>query len=233
MIRALVSLLAALAVAIVVALGLWVSGGSITNDFGVAMWLSVGWMVVTGVAVLAVARRSRVLRWPLLVGYATSAVAAGLYLGPSAFFDTRVDEDVAEAAPMAHPRKGGAAPANRGSAAHGRPATNVALRAGRFEPVRHAAHGDATFIRLAEGGRVVTLTNFEVENGPDLRVYLVAGPSTTEEQVTDYVDLGGLKGNIGDQQYEVPRGVDISRYATVVVWCRAFSVLFARAPTVA
>jgi len=39
-----------------------------------------------------------------------------------------------------------------------------------------------------------------------------------------------LKGNIGNQQYELPGDVTVSRYSTVVIWCRAFSVLFARAP---
>jgi hypothetical protein len=85
-------------------------------------------------------------------------------------------------------------------------------------------------IDLAEGGRVLTLTGFEVDNGPDLRVYLVAGPAPAEAEVDDYVDLGGLKGNRGDQQYRIPVGVDVGHHSTVVVWCRAFSVLFARAP---
>jgi hypothetical protein len=83
---------------------------------------------------------------------------------------------------------------------------------------------------LAQGGRVLTLTRFEVDNGPDLRVYLVAGPATTEGEVDDFEDLGGLKGNVGNQQYEIPADVSIDRYSTVVIWCRAFSVLFARAP---
>jgi hypothetical protein len=78
---------------------------------------------------------------------------------------------------------------------------------------------------------VLTLTDFDVDNGPDLRLYLVAGPARSEDEVDDYVDLGALKGNRGDQQYELPAGLDLDRYATAVVWCRAFSVLFARAPT--
>ena len=78
---------------------------------------------------------------------------------------------------------------------------------------------------------MLTLTGFEVDNGPDLRLYLVAGPARDEGEVRDYVDLGALKGNRGDQQYRLPAGVDLERYPTVVVWCRAFSVLFARAPT--
>jgi hypothetical protein len=104
------------------------------------------------------------------------------------------------------------------------------LGTGSFESVRHAASGEASAIELAQGGRVLTLTGFEVDNGPDLRVYLVAGPAGSEGEVDDFVDLGGLKGNRGNQQYNIPADINLERYATAVIWCRAFSVLFARAP---
>lgn len=61
-------------------------------------------------------------------------------------------------------------------------------------------------------------------------MYLVAGRARDESQVEAFEDLGGLKGNKGNQQYDIPRGLDLSRYSTVVIWCRAFSVNFARAP---
>jgi hypothetical protein len=107
---------------------------------------------------------------------------------------------------------------------------NVLLGRGSFEPLAHSAAGRATAIRTAAGARVLTLTNFEVDNGPDLRVYLVAGPARDESEVDDFEDLGALKGNKGDQQYDLPRELDLDRYTTVVIWCRAFSVNFARAP---
>jgi hypothetical protein len=84
-------------------------------------------------------------------------------------------------------------------------------------------------VRRAGGGNVLTLTSFEVDNGPDLRVYLVVGRAGDESEVTEFKDLGALKGNKGDQQYDLPRGLDLDRYSTVVIWCRAFSVNFARA----
>jgi hypothetical protein len=208
-------LLAIPATAAVVLLGLWVTGALITNDFGVAMWLTIAWMSVAGGAALAVAARSRPLRWPVLGAYAVTAALAGAYLGSSVVFDDVVNERVAMASA---PAPGDPAP------------RNVRLRSGRFESVRHPAVGVATAIRLAGGRRVLTLRRFEVDNGPDLRLYLVAGPAREEGEVRDFVDLGALKGNRGDQQYELPRGVDLGRHATVVVWCRAFSVLFARAP---
>jgi Electron transfer DM13 len=206
----------------VVLTGLWITGGVITNDFAVAMWLTVAWMGAAGLGCLAVAVRSRALRWPVLGAYATVAIVAGAYLGSSVVLDRTVDEQVAVAAPIAAPAGDTRErPRNR----------NVRLRTARFEPVRHAAAGTATVIRLARGGRVLTLTDFEVDNGPDLRVYLVAGGARSEDEVEDFVDLGGLKGNRGNQQYAIPDDVDVARYSTVVVWCRAFSVLFARAPT--
>ena len=70
-----------------------------------------------------------------------------------------------------------------------------------------------------------TLTDFETDPGPDLRVYLA-----TDEGASDFADLGALKGNRGDQQYELPASLDLDRYATVLVWCRAFSVGFGQAP---
>jgi hypothetical protein len=218
--------LAVPATASIVLVGLWAAGGLLTNDFKLAMLLTVGWMGLAGLVALAIAVRSRALRWPVLGAYVVTAVAIGVYLGRSVFMDTVVDEQVAIASPATAqptspaPSSGQPAPEPR----------NVLLRAGRFEAVRHSADGRAQAIRLAEGGRVLTLTDFEVDNGPDLRVYLVAGPATSEDEVDDFVDLGGLKGNIGNQQYELAGDLDIRRYSTAVIWCRAFSVLFARAP---
>lgn len=206
-------------VAAVVLAGIWVTGGLITNDFAVSMWLTAGWFALSAATCLAVAVRSRALRWPVLGAYAATAAAATAYLGPAVIGDRVVNERVAVAAP------------SRAPSAHSEPRErqNVRLRAGRFESVRHGARGAATVIRLAGGGRVLTLTDFAVANGPDLRLYLVAGPARTEGDVTDRIDLGALKGNEGNQQYRIPPEVDVDRYATVVVWCRAFSVLFARA----
>jgi hypothetical protein len=71
-----------------------------------------------------------------------------------------------------------------------------------------------------------------VDNGPDLKVYLSPEPSSAEEGAFDdgSVSLGDLKGNIGDQNYEIPRGVDLERFRSAVVWCERFGVGFAVAP---
>jgi len=60
-------------------------------------------------------------------------------------------------------------------------------------------------------------------------VYLAKGPATVSD-VPDYESLGRLKGNVGDQQYDVPRDLDLGEYTHVVIWCRAFSAGIAQAP---
>jgi Electron transfer DM13 len=211
---------------VVVLVGIWLTGAVITNDFALAMLLTVAWMGLAGLIALAIAFYSRAFRWPVLGAYVVTAAVIGGYLSMSVFMDNVVNEQVAVAAPA--PAAG-----SQGAAAQPAGPRNVLLSSGRFEPVRHSATGKAQAIELAEGGRVLTLTAFDVDNGPDLRVYLVAGPATTEDEVDDLVDLGGLKGNRGNQQYGLPGDVDLDRYSTVVIWCRAFSVLFARAPLAA
>ena len=61
-------------------------------------------------------------------------------------------------------------------------------------------------------------------NGPDLYVYLA-----TDKSTSDFVDLGKLKANNGNQNYEVPEGTDLTKYDTVLIWCKSFSVLFGSA----
>jgi hypothetical protein len=106
---------------------------------------------------------------------------------------------------------------------------NVELSRGQFETLAHSSSGSAAIVELADGSRVLTFDDLDTDNGPDLRVYLVVGPVDGDGDVDEFVDLGGLKGNRGDQQYPIPPGVDVARYSTVVIWCRAFSVGFARA----
>ncbi len=150
------------------------------------------------------------------------AAAAGVYLGRSQFVDDVVNERVVTAPP---PAPADADPADGAPAAP----RNVLVARGMFEPVAHPARGTVRVIRTPRG-RVLTLTGFEVDNGPDLRVYVVAGPARSEEEVDEFTDLGALKGNKGNQQYELPRRLELDSPHTVVIWCRAFSVNFARAP---
>lgn len=89
----------------------------------------------------------------------------------------------------------------------------------------HNAEGKVKIIQPAnESTSVLRLEDLKSTNGPDLYVYL-----STDSSATDFVNLGRLKGNIGNQNYDIPRGTDLSRYDTVLIWCKAFSVLFGSA----
>ena len=88
----------------------------------------------------------------------------------------------------------------------------------------HNAEGESKVIPLDDGERVLRLENFKSTNGPDLYVYLA-----TDKKAVDFVDLGRLKANIGNQNYDIPSGVDLEKYNNVLIWCKSFSVLFGSA----
>ena len=107
------------------------------------------------------------------------------------------------------------------------------LSQGRFHGVAHATEGLATIYRLPDGQRALRLTEFETSNGPDVQVYLVATTDATDnETVTKagVIHLGALKGSVGNQNYEVPAEVDLTKYQAVTIWCRRFGVNFGTAP---
>jgi len=111
-------------------------------------------------------------------------------------------------------------------------ATNQ-LASGQFHSGAHETKGVATVFQLAGGKKTLRLTNFETSNGPDVHVYLVAATDAKDnDSVTkaEFVDLGSLKGNIGDQNYELPANADLAKYRAVTIWCKRFSVNFGTAP---
>lgn len=185
-----------------------------------------------------------------------SAIAAAIVLGVGAwlvfgFFGLQtlfIDEEVAEANPfVAGPGASGLAAdeTTEEMADAMNKAMDVAGKSGDDPVDEPMAEGVTT---LAEGSfigrahpttglaKVITDGNqrflrfegFETDNGPDLNVYLATGsPDGSPE---DFIDLGDLKGNIGDQNYELPDDVDLDRYTTVFIWCVRFSVAFGAAP---
>lgn len=94
----------------------------------------------------------------------------------------------------------------------------------------HQGSGNAAIFQQGDQ-RILRLENFEVTNGPDLHVLLVANPDATGRgDMGDYVDLGSLKGNVGNQNYEIPADVDLSQYGGVMIYCMPFHVIFSTAP---
>jgi len=107
------------------------------------------------------------------------------------------------------------------------------LVSGEFHDGAHETKGTAAIFKLADGKRTLRLTGFETSNGPDVHVYLVAaGDAKDNDTVKNagFVELGSLKGNIGDQNYDVPANVDLAKYRAVTIWCARFGVNFGTAP---
>jgi hypothetical protein len=106
------------------------------------------------------------------------------------------------------------------------------VASGKFQSLEHMTTGGATILRFADGRTFLRMSDLETSNGPDLRVYL------SEIRASDdwyaygerFVDLGALKGNLGNQNYAVPADVDLSRFRSAVIWCRRFTVGFGVAP---
>jgi hypothetical protein len=109
------------------------------------------------------------------------------------------------------------------------------LASGTFHSVLHPTSGTATIYRIGEGRRVLRFTNFKTSNGPDVHVYMVAADDAKDNASVEragFIDLGSIKGNIGDQNYALGPDVELSKYRAVSVWCKRFSVNFGAAPLV-
>ena len=107
------------------------------------------------------------------------------------------------------------------------------LASGQFHSGAHETKGMASVFQLADGKKTLRLTNFTTSNGPDVHVYLVAAADAKDSDTVtkaEVVDLGSLKGNIGDQNYELPANADLAKYRAVTIWCKRFSVNFGTAP---
>ncbi|PWT87621.1 MAG: hypothetical protein C5B55_14470 [Blastocatellia bacterium] len=107
------------------------------------------------------------------------------------------------------------------------------LAKGQFHSGAHETKGTAEVFQFADGKKTLRLTNFATSNGPDVHVYLVAANDATDnDSVTKagFVDIGSLKGNIGDQNYDLPANTDLAKYRSVTIWCKRFSVNFGTAP---
>ena len=110
-----------------------------------------------------------------------------------------------------------------------------ALLSGRFYSILHPTEGIATIYQMGDGARILRFTNFKTSNGPDVHVYLVAAEDAKDVatvQRAGFIDLGVIKGNIGDQNYTFNNDVDLAKYRAVSIWCKRFSVNFGAAPLV-
>ena len=196
-------------------------------------------------------------KWAVPLGAGGLVVGIWLFFGWFGFHTLFFDRTVAEAAPTfattttttTAPAVQDPAPATTSTSSPGetlesdvgRPeptptSTTVAtgpmvLVEGTFIDRSHPTSGMAVVLGDGDGQRVLRLEGFRTDNGPDLFVYLSAASadSPAGDFDADFVDLGVLKGNVGDQNYEIPPEVDLDRYSTAVIWCRRFAVVFGAA----
>ena len=97
------------------------------------------------------------------------------------------------------------------------------LESGQFYSILHPTEGTATIYQMADGTRFLRLTRFSTSNGPDVHVYMVAADDAKDAATVEkagFVDLGVIKGNIGDQNYPLGSDLDLGKYRAVSIWCK-------------
>ena len=109
------------------------------------------------------------------------------------------------------------------------------LETGTFHGKVHNTSGRATIYKEPGGKLLLRLTNFKTSNGPDVHVVLIAAKDADDDanflkSSTQRIELGTLKGNEGDQNYEIPAGTDLQTFQTVSIYCERFNANFGAAP---
>ena len=176
---------------------------------------------------------------------AIPVVALAWWLGSPLFLDTTVDETfpIVDAVPLsteedarstATEPETSPVPTTEASEPGQEAAGPVVLRTGSFTDAdnAHRGSGSASLYELEDGSFVLRFEEFEVTNGPDLHVLLVPTHEPVDRDLlgdVGYEDLGKLKGNIGNQNYELPAGFDPDGTWTVVIYCDPFHVVFSTA----
>ena len=177
------------------------------------------------------APRSRRGRWigGGVIALAVLAVAAYLFQPWALFTNTAVNESLPQTLPQPTATPSAATPPTTSPTIT--PASPQTLGSGTFRSYEHSTSGTAKLIKLADGRLFVRLEDFNTSNGPDVKVWLTAAAVDRADKSRDsaYVDLGDLKANNGNQNYEVPPGTKVTTYKSVVVWCDRFSVAFGAA----
>jgi hypothetical protein len=119
--------------------------------------------------------------------------------------------------------------------AHAQGSKAKTLETGTFHGKVHSTSGRATIYQEEDGSLLLRLTNFKTSNGPDVHVILIAVKDADDDanflkSGVERVELGPLKGNQGDQNYQIPSGTDLSKFQTVSIYCERFNANFGAAP---
>ncbi len=100
------------------------------------------------------------------------------------------------------------------------------IASGAFESYAHETTGIAQILQVSGKRSVLRLSNFKTSNGPDVHVFLVKSSDPKDIKSGSYLDLGSIKGNLGDQNYDLPDDLNLADYNAVNIWCSRFSVRF-------
>ncbi|GAA2489212.1 DM13 domain-containing protein [Streptomyces gobitricini] len=145
------------------------------------------------------------------------------------------DRTVSEAVPPSVPSTAPAGPSAAPSAGPSRPAGPQTVATGTLISHEHSTTGTVRVVKLADGSRILRIENLDTSNGPDLKVWVTDAPVREGKagwHVFDdgaHLSLGDLKGNKGDQNYELPDDFDPGTYTSVSIWCDRFDVSFGAA----
>jgi hypothetical protein len=161
-----------------------------------------------------------------------AGLAAGLLLFKPwlLFVDVRVDDALPTiGTPTA------SSPPTPGATTDPAPAAPELLSTGTFVSHEHTTSGTVSIIEQPDGSRVLAIAGLDTSNGPDVHVWLSASDVVEGFDGwfvaggAPYLDLGLIKGNVGDQVYEIPADADLGQYRSVALWCVQFSVSFGAA----
>lgn len=179
--------------------------------------------------------------WAAMVAFVAAVGFVLVWFEPQKLFiDERVNESFPTAAAPATqpPGPSGAAgsvapdssvpavPPASAAPATTSPAAPMVLARGSFASIEHDTSGTVALIAQPDGSHVLRFEDLTTSNGPDLRVLLSPSLSPDENYEAGSIDLGSLKGNQGNQNYEVPPGSDVAQFRSAVIWCQRFSVAF-------
>lgn len=162
-----------------------------------------------------------------IVGVALAAglliFSAGSYFQPwKLFTDTRVEEELPQ-------------PSEAIEVTEENPEFPLVLAQGSFISHEHSTTGSLKTLEYVDGTRILRIEDLETSNGPKLEVWLTDAPvinGLDGWSVFDdgkYINLGTLKGNIGDQNYSIPSSVNLDEFTSISIWCERFSVSFGAA----
>ncbi|WP_375485311.1 DM13 domain-containing protein [uncultured Jatrophihabitans sp.] len=194
---------------------------------------------------MAAPRRRRRILWSAAALVAAAVVATGLaWFQPwKLVVDHRVDEKLpavaetspTQAPPTVPPATAPSLDAARPTPTRPSPSQAVLLSRGRLISHEHSTSGTVSVVRQPDGSRVLAVADLDTSDGPDVHVWLTDAPVLRGEKgwhVFDdgtHVNLGTLKGNLGNQVYRIPKDADLRTLTSVTIWCKRFSVSFGAA----